>query len=116
MKLKKLMSGCWRGSWTKVFTWLSCFVSTRSAIISGMMVREVDPGESAWSGRLSLRALRKTKALLSLFFFSLSPTDDDDCPECDDILEELEKIDGEVDQFGTYEMNYTKNHVNPFFN
>lgn len=29
-------------------------------------------------------------------FFS----DDDDCPECDDILESLEQIDGEVDLYG----------------
>ncbi|XP_060801863.1 uncharacterized protein LOC106130366 isoform X1 [Amyelois transitella] len=33
--------------------------------------------------------------LLVVFFY-----DDDDCPECEEILEELEQIDGEVDQFG----------------
>lgn len=27
-------------------------------------------------------------------------TDDDDCPECDEILEKLEEIDGEADLFG----------------
>lgn len=27
-------------------------------------------------------------------------TDDDDCPECEEILEELEDIDGEADLFG----------------
>lgn len=27
-------------------------------------------------------------------------TDDDDCPECEEILEELEEIDGEADLFG----------------
>lgn len=26
--------------------------------------------------------------------------DDEDCPECDEIMEELEKIDGEADLFG----------------
>ncbi|XP_072939363.1 uncharacterized protein hlk isoform X2 [Epargyreus clarus] len=33
--------------------------------------------------------------LLAVFFY-----DDEDCAECQDILEELEQIDGEVDQFG----------------
>ncbi|XP_045493782.1 uncharacterized protein LOC123692971 isoform X2 [Colias croceus] len=33
--------------------------------------------------------------LLAVFFY-----DDEDCPECQEILEELEQIDGEVDQFG----------------
>ncbi|CAH0703031.1 unnamed protein product [Spodoptera exigua] len=33
--------------------------------------------------------------LLVVFFY-----DDDDCPECEEILESLEQIDGEVDQFG----------------
>ncbi|XP_063619554.1 uncharacterized protein LOC134792226 isoform X7 [Cydia splendana] len=33
--------------------------------------------------------------LLVVFFY-----DDEDCPECEDILESLEQIDGEVDQFG----------------
>lgn len=29
-----------------------------------------------------------------------SPTDDEDCAECEEILEELENIDGEADMFG----------------
>ncbi|XP_028171997.1 uncharacterized protein LOC114361215 isoform X2 [Ostrinia furnacalis] len=33
--------------------------------------------------------------LLVVFFY-----DDEDCPECEEILESLEQIDGEVDQFG----------------
>ncbi|XP_022120609.1 uncharacterized protein LOC110996995 isoform X1 [Pieris rapae] len=33
--------------------------------------------------------------LLAVFFY-----DDEDCPECQEILEALEQIDGEVDQFG----------------
>ncbi|XP_045447180.1 uncharacterized protein LOC123655408 isoform X3 [Melitaea cinxia] len=33
--------------------------------------------------------------LLAVFFY-----DEEDCPECQDILESLEQIDGEVDQFG----------------
>ncbi|XP_063360360.1 uncharacterized protein LOC134649525 isoform X5 [Cydia amplana] len=33
--------------------------------------------------------------LLVVFFY-----DDEDCPECEDLLESLEQIDGEVDQFG----------------
>ncbi|XP_041971075.1 uncharacterized protein LOC121727357 isoform X2 [Aricia agestis] len=33
--------------------------------------------------------------LLAVFFY-----DEEDCPECEDILESLEQIDGEVDQFG----------------
>lgn len=33
-------------------------------------------------------------------FIISSFLDDDDCPECEDILEELEKIDGEVDLYG----------------
>ncbi|XP_052121699.1 uncharacterized protein LOC113208203 [Frankliniella occidentalis] len=43
--------------------------------------------------RMLERLLDESLYLAVLFY-------DDDCPECDDILEELEKIDGEVDQFG----------------
>lgn len=34
----------------------------------------------------------------TIFFCFLD--DEEDCPECQDILESLEQIDGEVDQFG----------------
>ncbi|KAK3916303.1 Protein disulfide-isomerase A5 [Frankliniella fusca] len=43
--------------------------------------------------RMLERLLDESLYLAVLFY-------DNDCPECDDILEELEKIDGEVDQFG----------------
>lgn len=37
------------------------------------------------------------KAASSKFF---SNSDDEDCAECEEILEELEQIDGEADMFG----------------
>ncbi|XP_037963656.1 uncharacterized protein LOC105392584 isoform X5 [Plutella xylostella] len=42
-----------------------------------------------------LERLLQESTLLVVFFY-----DDEDCPECEEILEELELIDGEVDQFG----------------
>ncbi|XP_049870043.1 uncharacterized protein LOC126369599 isoform X1 [Pectinophora gossypiella] len=42
-----------------------------------------------------LERLLHESHLLVVFFY-----DDEDCPECEEILEELEQIDGEVDQFG----------------
>ncbi|KAI5646564.1 thioredoxin-like domain-containing protein [Phthorimaea operculella] len=42
-----------------------------------------------------LERLLAESHLLVVFFY-----DDEDCPECEEILEELEQIDGEVDQFG----------------
>lgn len=35
-----------------------------------------------------------------LFFYYNCTADDEDCPECDEILEKLEMIDGEADLFG----------------
>lgn len=35
----------------------------------------------------------------SFFYFPII-TDDEDCPECEEILENLEEIDGEADLFG----------------
>ncbi|XP_049962351.1 uncharacterized protein LOC126482333 isoform X1 [Schistocerca serialis cubense] len=41
-----------------------------------------------------LERLLEESHLLAVFFY------DEDCPECDEILEALEQIDGEADQFG----------------
>lgn len=40
----------------------------------------------------------KISKILKVFVFLL--LDDEDCPECEEILEELEQIDGEADMFG----------------
>ncbi|KAL0274697.1 UNVERIFIED_CONTAM: hypothetical protein PYX00_002764 [Menopon gallinae] len=42
-----------------------------------------------------LERLLDESHFLSVFFY-----DEDDCPECDEIMEALEKIDGEADQYG----------------
>lgn len=42
--------------------------------------------------------------------------DDDDCPECDDILESLEQIDGEVDQYGIDFVKIASDEANAKFN
>ncbi|CAG9794976.1 unnamed protein product [Diatraea saccharalis] len=42
-----------------------------------------------------LERLLQESHLLVVFFY-----DDEDCPECEEILESLEQIDGEVDQYG----------------
>ncbi|KAJ8921384.1 hypothetical protein NQ315_003000 [Exocentrus adspersus] len=41
-----------------------------------------------------LTRLLSESPFLAVFFY------DEDCPECDEILENLEEIDGEVDIFG----------------
>lgn len=40
----------------------------------------------------------KISKILKVFVLLL--LDDEDCPECEEILEELEQIDGEADMFG----------------
>lgn len=40
------------------------------------------------------------KKYAKIFLQILNCQDDDDCAECEEILEELEQIDGEADMFG----------------
>lgn len=41
--------------------------------------------------------------------------DDENCPECDDILEELEHIDGDADQYGKIYNNINMQEPNVEF-
>ncbi|XP_077298088.1 hulk isoform X2 [Arctopsyche grandis] len=57
-----------------------------------------------------LDRLMDESPLLVVFFF------DDDCPECDDILESLEQIDEEVDQYGIDFVKIASDEANEKFN
>lgn len=70
MKLKRSTSACWNVSWLSPHYWWCSFVS-------------------GWH-----RSERITDYDISI------PSDDEDCAECEEILEELEEIDGEADMFG----------------
>lgn len=56
-----------------------------------------------WSFSVSKRRRfinKSTRNSVLITFCFLITDDDEDCPECEEILEALEQIDGEVDQYG----------------